>query len=153
MVASGGCTAAVLATMPNVAAIHLVDANPAQLALARLKLRLLERRSHFGGGCISVTSRLKYDERQEWLAAELQRLELPAISSERRNWSPRSARTTPAATSNVSQRSRSNSPHNAADGAAIFTRSSHSPITPNKPVVLLPIHRSAGVWTKPSIRR
>src|SRR5690349_4183340 len=42
MVASGGCTAAVLATMPNVAAIHLVDANPAQLALSRLKLRLLE---------------------------------------------------------------------------------------------------------------
>ncbi|MBM3980746.1 MAG: DUF3419 family protein [Planctomycetes bacterium] len=42
MVASGGCTAVVLATMPTVAALHLVDANPAQLALARLKLRLLE---------------------------------------------------------------------------------------------------------------
>lgn len=42
MVASGGCTAAVLATMPNVAAIHLVDANPAQIALTRLKLRLLQ---------------------------------------------------------------------------------------------------------------
>jgi S-adenosylmethionine-diacylglycerol 3-amino-3-carboxypropyl transferase len=42
MVASGGCTAAVLATLPNVAAVHLVDANPAQLELARLKLSLLE---------------------------------------------------------------------------------------------------------------
>ena len=42
MVASGGCTAAVLATLPNVAAIHIVDPNPAQLALTRLKLRLLE---------------------------------------------------------------------------------------------------------------
>src|SRR5262245_7051936 len=42
MIASGGCTAAVLATLPNVAAIHLVDPNPAQLALTRLKLRLLE---------------------------------------------------------------------------------------------------------------
>jgi S-adenosylmethionine-diacylglycerol 3-amino-3-carboxypropyl transferase len=41
-VASGGCTAALLATLPNVAAIHLVDPNPAQLALARLKLRMLE---------------------------------------------------------------------------------------------------------------
>jgi S-adenosylmethionine-diacylglycerol 3-amino-3-carboxypropyl transferase len=41
MVASGGCTAAVLVTMSNVAAVHLVDPNPAQLALARLKLRLL----------------------------------------------------------------------------------------------------------------
>lgn len=42
MVASGGCTATVLAALPNVAALHLVDANPAQLALMRLKLRLLE---------------------------------------------------------------------------------------------------------------
>lgn len=42
VVASGGCTAAVLATLPNAAAIHLVDANPAQLALTRLKLRLLQ---------------------------------------------------------------------------------------------------------------
>lgn len=41
MVASGGCTAAVLATDPQVARLHLVDANPAQLALTRLKLRLL----------------------------------------------------------------------------------------------------------------
>jgi S-adenosylmethionine-diacylglycerol 3-amino-3-carboxypropyl transferase len=42
MVASGGCTAAVLATLPNVAAVHIVDPNPAQLALSRLKLRLLQ---------------------------------------------------------------------------------------------------------------
>ncbi|MBB75348.1 MAG: hypothetical protein CMJ75_12640, partial [Planctomycetaceae bacterium] len=41
MIASGGCTAALLATRPNVAQLHLVDANPAQLALAQLKLRLL----------------------------------------------------------------------------------------------------------------
>lgn len=43
MVASGGCTAAVLATMPSVARLHLVDPNPAQISLARLKLRMLER--------------------------------------------------------------------------------------------------------------
>ena len=41
MVASGGCTAAALAAMPNVSCLHLVDPNPAQMALARLKLRLL----------------------------------------------------------------------------------------------------------------
>ncbi|MBI1916129.1 MAG: DUF3419 family protein [Planctomycetes bacterium] len=41
MVASGGCTAAALATLPNVAHLHLVDPNPAQLALCRLKLHLL----------------------------------------------------------------------------------------------------------------
>jgi len=42
MVASGGCTAAALATMPQVARLHLVDPNPAQIALSRLKLHLLE---------------------------------------------------------------------------------------------------------------
>ncbi len=42
MIASGGCTAALLAAMPEVGRLHLVDPNPAQLALARLKLRLLQ---------------------------------------------------------------------------------------------------------------
>src|ERR1700722_7904645 len=41
LVASGGCTAAGLAVVPQVARLHLVDSNPAQIALARLKLRLL----------------------------------------------------------------------------------------------------------------
>lgn len=39
-IASGGCTAAVVAAMPHVARLHLVDPNPAQLALARVKLWL-----------------------------------------------------------------------------------------------------------------
>jgi S-adenosylmethionine-diacylglycerol 3-amino-3-carboxypropyl transferase len=38
MVASGGCTAALLAAQAEARRIHLVDPNPAQLALARLKL-------------------------------------------------------------------------------------------------------------------
>ncbi|OWK34509.1 DUF3419 family protein [Fimbriiglobus ruber] len=41
MVASGGCTAALLATHPNVAHLSVVDPNPAQLALTALKLSLL----------------------------------------------------------------------------------------------------------------
>jgi S-adenosylmethionine-diacylglycerol 3-amino-3-carboxypropyl transferase len=41
MVASGGCTAAALAASGRVARLHLVDPNPAQIALARLKLALL----------------------------------------------------------------------------------------------------------------
>ena len=41
MVASGGCTAALLASMPQVRSLRLVDSNPAQLALTKLKLRLL----------------------------------------------------------------------------------------------------------------
>ncbi len=40
MVASGGETAALLSTMP-LQRLHLVDMNPAQLAITRLKLRLL----------------------------------------------------------------------------------------------------------------
>ena len=41
MVASGGCTAAVLAAVSEASHIHLVDPNPAQLALTRLKLHAL----------------------------------------------------------------------------------------------------------------
>jgi uncharacterized protein DUF3419 len=41
MIASGGCTAAALAASGRIAALHLVDANPAQLALTRLKLHLI----------------------------------------------------------------------------------------------------------------
>lgn len=42
MIASGGCTAAFLAGQSSISQIHLVDPNPAQLALTRLKLHLLE---------------------------------------------------------------------------------------------------------------
>lgn len=42
LTASGGCTAATLAASPSVGLLHLVDANPAQLALTRLKLHLLQ---------------------------------------------------------------------------------------------------------------
>lgn len=41
MVASGGCTAAALAARPEVELLHCVDPNPAQLALAQVKLSLL----------------------------------------------------------------------------------------------------------------
>lgn len=42
MIASGGCTAALLCASPRTDRIHLVDPNPAQLALTRLKLNLLQ---------------------------------------------------------------------------------------------------------------
>jgi S-adenosylmethionine-diacylglycerol 3-amino-3-carboxypropyl transferase len=42
LVASGGCTAAALAAGGRVGILHLVDRNPAQIALTRLKLRLLQ---------------------------------------------------------------------------------------------------------------
>ncbi|GAQ41115.1 hypothetical protein [Mycobacterium pseudoshottsii] len=42
LTASGGCTVAALAATAGVGLLHLIDANPAQLALTRLKLHLLE---------------------------------------------------------------------------------------------------------------
>ena len=41
MIASAGCTAAFLCTM-DLSEVHLVDLNPAQMALTKLKLRLLQ---------------------------------------------------------------------------------------------------------------
>lgn len=43
MTASGGCTAAALAVEPGVSRLELVDLNPAQIALSRLKLRFLNK--------------------------------------------------------------------------------------------------------------
>jgi S-adenosylmethionine-diacylglycerol 3-amino-3-carboxypropyl transferase len=77
MVASGGCTAAALAAMPRVSRLHLIDANPAQIALSRLKLRLLataelvDRLSILGHAPMSLSAR------KARLAAELQALNLP----------------------------------------------------------------------------
>lgn len=43
MVASGGCTATSLAASGRLSSLHLVDPNPAQIALTRLKLHLLQK--------------------------------------------------------------------------------------------------------------
>jgi S-adenosylmethionine-diacylglycerol 3-amino-3-carboxypropyl transferase len=79
MVASGGCTAAYLAGVPTVRRLHLVDPNPAQLALARLKLRLLatslsERLAVLGHAPIPA------DQRRRRLNLELDALGLPENS-------------------------------------------------------------------------
>jgi S-adenosylmethionine-diacylglycerol 3-amino-3-carboxypropyl transferase len=78
MVASGGCTAAALAGAGKVARLHLVDPNPAQIALSRLKLRLLqfaaaaERRAILGHAPMEPSARgLRLKE-------ELGALDLPA---------------------------------------------------------------------------
>ena len=42
MIGSGGCTAAFLATCPAIARMHIVDMHPAQIALCRLKMKLLQ---------------------------------------------------------------------------------------------------------------
>jgi S-adenosylmethionine-diacylglycerol 3-amino-3-carboxypropyl transferase len=76
MVASGGCTAAALAGLSNVSRLHLVDINPAQIALARLKLRLLataaptERLAVLGHAPMSIA------ERRRRLSVELEAMGL-----------------------------------------------------------------------------
>src|SRR5258707_7376622 len=76
MVASGGCTAAALAAMPKVSRLHLVDPNPAQIALARLKLRLLETASMHERLSILGHVPMGLAERRRRLAAELHALKL-----------------------------------------------------------------------------
>lgn len=73
MVASGGCTAAVLAAGGRTGSIHLVDPNPAQIALTRLKLALFgdDRRFALLGHAPMPPS-----ERREILTAFLHRLDL-----------------------------------------------------------------------------
>ncbi|WP_166831880.1 DUF3419 family protein [Thalassoroseus pseudoceratinae] len=78
IVASGGCTAAHLAAVPNVARIHLVDPNPSQLALSRLKLRLLETVDPASRLALLGHTPMATDRRQVWLEAELSALDLPA---------------------------------------------------------------------------
>ena len=72
MVASGGCTAAFLAADPNLGELWVVDPNPAQLALTRLKIALLSqppahRRALLGHARMDSTERVtaiaKYMER------------------------------------------------------------------------------------------
>jgi S-adenosylmethionine-diacylglycerol 3-amino-3-carboxypropyl transferase len=76
LVASGGCTAAFLATIPNVAQLQLVDSNPSQLALTRLKIRLLQTCDSTERLAILGHRSMPVQERQNWLARELSMLDL-----------------------------------------------------------------------------
>ncbi len=77
MVASGGCTAAALAASTHVASLHLVDPNPAQIALTRLKLRLLQRADEPERLSILGHAAMGVEDRRVRLAAELRMLDVP----------------------------------------------------------------------------
>jgi S-adenosylmethionine-diacylglycerol 3-amino-3-carboxypropyl transferase len=77
LVASGGCTAAALAIAPQISRLHLVDPNLAQLALARLKLRLLSTASTAERLSILGHTPLPALERRLRLIRELQASDLP----------------------------------------------------------------------------
>jgi S-adenosylmethionine-diacylglycerol 3-amino-3-carboxypropyl transferase len=74
MVASGGCTAVFLAASLRTSLLHLVDPNPAQLALARLKLRLLVHAEPGRRLALLGHTPLNSDERRAALSEELDAL-------------------------------------------------------------------------------
>ena len=77
LVASGGCTAAVLATVPTLSRLHLVDPNPAQLALTRLKLRMVTVDPGLRSALLGHAP-MTDDGRRQMLTRELAALGLPA---------------------------------------------------------------------------
>lgn len=80
MVASGGCTAAALAAWGAAGELHLVDPNPAQMALARLKLALVAETSPAERLRLMGHEPLPSHERGRALEDRLRRLSLPADS-------------------------------------------------------------------------
>lgn len=75
--ASGGCTAALLAADPRVRELDLVDPHPAQLALTRLKLRLLQEPPAERAQLLGHTP-CPLEARAERLTRLLEQLMLPA---------------------------------------------------------------------------
>lgn len=76
MIASGGCTAAFLACLPAVDRIHLVDPNPSQLALSRLKVHLHRTTAPAERKAILGHVPLDADTRKRSLSELLQDLQL-----------------------------------------------------------------------------
>ena len=77
MIASGGCTAAVLATHPLVKELTIVDPNLSQLCLTQLKLYLLEHYSMEDRLAILGHQMMPAKERSAWIAKHLNLLDFP----------------------------------------------------------------------------
>jgi S-adenosylmethionine-diacylglycerol 3-amino-3-carboxypropyl transferase len=80
MIASGGCTAAALAGSLPLANLHLLDPNPAQLALARLKLHLLQTTSPAERLALLGHAPMPPAQRAVRLTEALRTLNLPSAS-------------------------------------------------------------------------
>jgi S-adenosylmethionine-diacylglycerol 3-amino-3-carboxypropyl transferase len=89
LVASGGCTAAALAVLPCVTHLHLVDPNPAQLLLSRLKLHLLQTASTADRLALLGHAPMAPQEREARIVAALTILDHPATClGPARVWAP-----------------------------------------------------------------
>jgi S-adenosylmethionine-diacylglycerol 3-amino-3-carboxypropyl transferase len=80
LIASGGCTAAALAGSGRVAHLYLVDPNPAQIALARWKLALLETVEPDRRAAMLGHAPMPTRERAAELTDGLRKLGLPAAA-------------------------------------------------------------------------
>jgi S-adenosylmethionine-diacylglycerol 3-amino-3-carboxypropyl transferase len=78
MIASGGCTLAFLVACCRVAQVDVVDPNPAQIALARLKLHLLQTFDRADRLALLGHGPMATDERERRLRAALCVLDVPA---------------------------------------------------------------------------
>lgn len=78
MIASGGCTLAFLAAACRLGRIDVVDPNPAQIALARLKLHLLQNEECTDRLALLGHAPMRGDEREGRLRAALQAIDVPA---------------------------------------------------------------------------
>ena len=78
MIASGGCTLAFLVASCRMAHVDVVDPNPAQLALTRLKLQLLQNYDRAGRVALLGHSPMPAEEREERLRAALRTIGVPA---------------------------------------------------------------------------
>jgi S-adenosylmethionine-diacylglycerol 3-amino-3-carboxypropyl transferase len=78
MIASGGCTLAYLVACSRLAHVDVVDPNPAQLALARLKLYLLQTCDGTGRLALLGHACMPAAEREERLRKALQAIGVPA---------------------------------------------------------------------------
>ena len=77
MISSGGCTVAHLASLPNIISLDLVDPNPAQLALTRLKLLLTQKTSPAERLSLLGHAPMPAKARGERLTAMMHSLDLP----------------------------------------------------------------------------
>lgn len=79
MVASGGCTACALAAMPAISELTVVDPNQAQIALTKIKLRLLRDCSKVERMQLLGHARMDFGDRKEIFAQLLDSLKLDLI--------------------------------------------------------------------------
>jgi S-adenosylmethionine-diacylglycerol 3-amino-3-carboxypropyl transferase len=77
IVASGGCTVAALAASGRISHLHVVDPNPAQIVLARLKLRLLETTEREERLALLGHAAMDSDKRRERLVSFFRDLHVP----------------------------------------------------------------------------